>query len=447
MDERITRRNFIKKSSLAGAGITLGVTAMTAKSYANIPGANDRLNFAVAGVRSRGASHIDSLSVSDNVMVTHVCDVDKRYLDKATEQVTKKFGQQPKGEKDIRKLLENKDIDAITIATPDHWHAPMAILGLEAGKHVYLEKPSSHNPAEGDLLLKARQKYKPLLIQMGNQQRSSAHTIEAMEKIHGGEIGTVYMGKAWYSDDRKSIGIGKSVPVPEYVDWDLWQGPAPRKPYKDNIHPYNWHWFWHWGTGEALNNGTHEVDLCVWALQVKFPNKISSTGGRYHYHDDWEFYDTLITTFDYDDKMISWEGKCCNNMQYYGRGRGVTIHGTKGTVLIDRNGYEMYNNNGTKTFEFVNSQHQKEDTGKQGGGPMTDVHFANFINAIRTGEKLHSPIEEGQITVTMLLLSNIAWRTGNVLEIDPSNGHILNDKLAMELLWGRTYEPGWEPVV
>ncbi len=445
MDEQITRRNFIKKSSIAGLGITLGVTALSAKNYGRIIGANDRLNFAVIGVRSRGARHIDSLSVCDNVLVTHVCDVDSRYLEKSADKVKEKFGEQPIKEKDIRKLLESTDIDAITIATPEHWHAPMAMMGLQAGKHVYLEKPSSHNPAEGEMLLEAQKKYKSL-IQMGNQQRSSLHTMEAIKKINDGVIGKAYMGKAWYSNNRKSIGIGKQVPVPNYLDWDLWQGPAPRKPYKDNVHPYNWHWFWHWGTGETLNNATHEVDLCRWALDVKYPRRISTAGGRYHYQDDWEFYDTLITSFEYDDKMITWVGKSCNNMKYYGRGRGATIHGTKGTLLIDRNGYEIYSNQDEMIFEYVKEQ-KDETTDLGGGGPMTDMHFQNFINAIRNGEKLHSPIEEGQISVTILLLSNIAWKTGRVLETDPSNGHILNDKLAMDMLWGRDYEPGWEPVV
>ncbi len=445
MKKQVSRRDFIKRSSAAGAGLTLGVAALTTKSYGNILGANDRLHFAVVGVRSRGAAHIDSIAVCENASVSHVCDVDSRYLVKSVEQVVKNSGEKPKAEKDIRKILESKDIDAITIATPEHWHAPMAIMALQAGKHVYLEKPSSHNPAEGEKLLKAQKKYKPL-IQMGNQQRSSVHTIEAMTKIHKGEIGDVYMGKAWYSNNRKSIGVGKQLPVPDHLDWELWQGPAPREAYRDNVHPYNWHWFWKWGTGESLNNGTHEVDLCLWALKVKYPNRISAQGGRFHFKDDWQFYDSLITTFEYGDKMITWEGKSCNNMQYFGRGRGATIHGTEGTLLIDRNGYEIYNNDNEKVFEFVKKQ-QDETTGLKGGGPMTDAHFQNFIDAIRNGGKLNSPIEEAQVTVTSLLLSNIAWKKGRLLEINPDNGQILNDKLAMDVLWGREYEPGWEPTV
>ena len=178
----------------------------------------------------------------------------------------------------------------------------MAILGLQAGKHVYVEKPCSHNPAEGALLVRAQQKYSKL-VQMGTQQRSSPHTIEIVEKIHNGLIGRAYFAKAWYTNTRKSIGVGKDAPVPAKLDWDLWQGPAPRQPYKDNVQPYNWHWFRIWGTGETLNNGTHEVDVCRWALDVDYPNRITASGGRYAFKDDWQFYDTLITSFEYEDKM------------------------------------------------------------------------------------------------------------------------------------------------
>ena len=262
----------------------------------SILGANDRVNFAVLGIRSRGQAHRESIAFNENTGLTTICDVDDRYFPQYSEAVEEKFGKKPKWEKDFRKVLEDKDIDVITIATPEHWHAPMAIAALQAGKHVYLEKPCAHNPAEGELLLAAQKKYGKL-IQMGNQQRSSNHTQYIIKKIHEGLIGKAYYGKAWYSNTRGSIGIGKEVPVPEYLDWELWQGPAPRKVYKDNIHPYNWHWFWNWGTGETLNNGTHEVDVCRWALQVDFPKRVRADGGRYNVNDDGEFYDTLITNF------------------------------------------------------------------------------------------------------------------------------------------------------
>jgi len=442
MEKKINRREFVKASSLVTAGLTLGLGSIPAKSYSRIVGANERLNFAVIGLHGRGGAHISAIAAGKNTMVTHICDVDKRELLKSSQKVKDKFNQKPVEEEDIRKLLESKDVDAITIATPEHWHAHMAIMGLQAGKHVYIEKPCSHNPYEGELLVKAQKKYGKL-VQMGNQQRSSKHTIKIMKRIHDGIIGRPYFGKAWYSNNRKSIGTGKIVPVPDYLNWDLWQGPAPRRPYKDNIHPYNWHWFWHWGTGETLNNATHEVDLCRWALEVDYPQMVKSSGGRYHYKDDWEFYDTLITNFEYDDKMITWEGMSCNNKKYYGRGRGATIHGTDGTVLIDRNGYQIFDLNDNLLEEYSTDEKNNNTQDLLSMDSMTDNHFLNLINGIRDGEKLRSPINEGNISVTILQLSNIAWKFNRALNLDENNGHILDDTEAMNS-WKREYEKGWE---
>jgi predicted dehydrogenase len=436
-----SRREFLKNVAVGTAGIAVGLNA---RSYARILGANDRVNFAIVGLHGRGYAHLECIRQTTNSAVTHICDVDRRELDKFAAATQKAFGQAPAQEKDVRKLLESKDVDAITVATPEHWHAPMALLGLQAGKHVYVEKPSSHNPYEGELLIQAQKKYGKV-VQLGDQQRSSAHTIEVMAKIKEGLIGRPYFGKAWYSNTRTAIGVGKVVPVPAELDWDLWQGPAPRRPYKDNIHPYNWHWFWHWGTGETLNNGSHEVDLCRWALGVDFPKRISASGGRYHFKDDWEFYDTLVTNFEYDDALITWEGMCCQGKQYYGRGRGVTIHGTKGTVLLDRGGYEVYDLDDKKLTE-VKAAKSASTQDLRSIDDMTTAHFQNFVNAIRSGERLHSPIADGQISVTMLLLSNVAWKYNRTLRLDTANGHVLGDAEAMTM-WRREYEKGWEPRV
>jgi len=335
----VTRREFLDTLAVGATGLAI---ASTAKSYAQILGSNDRLNFAVIGLNGRAYAHLSSLAANrEAARVAYICDVDSNIQKKFAADAQRELGYSPTNEKDFRNILQRRDIDAITVATPDHWHAPMAILGLQAGKHVYVEKPCSHNPAEGALLVQAQRKYGKL-VQMGNQQRSSAHTIEIVDRIHSGLIGTPYYAKAWYSNVRKSIGVGKEVPVPAELDWDLWQGPVPRRPYKDNVHPYNWHWFKIYGTGETLNNGTHEVDVCRWALGVDFPERVSASGGRYHYKDDWQFYDTLVTSFEYPNKVISWEGKCCQGMKFYGRDRGVTVMGTTGTVLVDRGGYEIY---------------------------------------------------------------------------------------------------------
>jgi len=436
----VTRREFLDTLAIGAAGLAI---CSTAKSYSQILGSNDRLNFAIIGLNGRAYAHLASLKANKGAArVSHVCDVDSNILKKFAGIAEHELGYAPAPEKDFRHILQLKEVDAITIATPDHWHTPMAIAGLQAGKHVYVEKPCSHNPAEGMLLVEAQKKYGKL-VQMGNQRRSNPLVIEAIQKIHDGLIGKPCFGKGWYGNTRKSIGFGKEISVPPQLDWDLWQGPAPRRPYKDNFHPYNWHWFRHYGTGETLNNGTHEIDVCRWALGVDYPQRITSSGGRYHFKDDWQFYDTLVTSFDYGDKLISWEGDSCSGMQYHGRDRGSTIMGTAGSMLIDGGGYEVYDPNGKKISEA------KEGTANAssdltGRDSMTDAHFANLIAAIRKGDKLNSPIEIGNVAVTMLQLSNIAWEVNRELVLDTSNGKILNDPDAMKF-WSREYEKGWEP--
>ena len=212
------------------------------------------------------------------------------------------------------------------------------------------------------------------------------------------------------------------------------------------MQPYNWHWFKIWGTGETLNNGTHEVDVCRWALGVDYPQRITASGGRYQFKDDWQFYDTLMTSFTYQDQMISWEGKCCNGMKYYGRDRGSTIVGTTGTVLVDRDGYEVYDLKGNKTSEFKASKEKTSSSDLTGRDSMTDLHFANFIAAVQKGTKLNAPIAVGNVAVTMLQLSNVAWETNRELELDTTDGKIKNDAQAMKY-WGREYEKGWAPHV
>ena len=438
----ITRREFLDTLAVGGAGLAIGSTA---KSYAQVVGANDRLNFAIIGLNGRGYAHLSALKANKNAArISHICDVESNILKKFAGAAQQELGYAPKSERDFRRILEQKEVDAITIATPDHWHAPMAIAGLQAGKHVYVEKPCSHNPAEGALLVEAQQKYGKL-VQMGNQQRSSPHTIEIVEKIHNGLIGRAYFAKAWYVNTRKTIGTGKEAPVPPTLDWDLWQGPAPRRPYQDNVQPYNWHWFKAYGTGESLNNGTHEVDVCRWALDVDNPNRVTASGGRYQFKDDWQFYDTLATSFEYDDKLLVWEGKSCSGMKYYNRDRGSTIVGTTGCVLVDRDGYEIYDLKGNKTSEYK-AGGTTSSSDLIGRDSMTDAHFANFIAAIKSGEKLRAPISAGNIAVTMLQLSNIAWEVKRELQLDPKNAHIVDDPQAMKM-WDREYEAGWAPHV
>jgi len=435
----ISRRTFL--DGLA-AGVAGAAISSTAKSYAQILGANDRLNFAILGLNGRGYAHLSALkNNAQSARVSHVCDVDSTILAKFSAQAEKELGYAPASDGDYRKVLASKDVDVITVALPDHWHAPMALLGLQAGKHVYVEKPSSHNPREGEILVEAQKKY-GRLVQVGDQQRSSPHTIKIIGQIHDGLIGRPYFARAWYVNTRKSMGIGKVAPVPATLNWELWQGPAPRSEYKDNIHPYNWHWLRRYGTGESLNNGTHEVDICRWALGAEYPERVTAAGGRYQYKDDWQFYDTLTTSFEYPDQMLTWEGNSCQGMRQYGRERGSVIMGTKGSVLVDRDGYETYDWTGKKTDEFKTGK-QTSSSDLLGRDSMTDLHFGNLIAGIRNGGQLNSPIPVGNVTVTMLQLSNIAWIVNRELKLDTKTGHVVGDAEAMKL-WGRTYEKGWE---
>ncbi|MGA7159198.1 MAG: Gfo/Idh/MocA family oxidoreductase [Acidobacteriaceae bacterium] len=439
----ITRRKFMDTLATGAAGLAV---ASSAKSYAQILGANDRLNFAVMGLNGRGYAHLSALKANKaKARLAYVCDVETNILAKYVAAATREMGEAPRAEQDFRNALAVRDIDAITVATPDHWHTPMAILALKAGKHVYVEKPCSHNPAEGALLVETQRKHGKL-VQMGSQQRSSPHTIEIVDKIHNGAIGRPYYAKAWYCNVRKSIGHGVVVPVPTTLDWDLFQGPAPREPYRNNVQPYNWHWFKTWGTGESLNNGTHEVDICRWALNVGYPNTAISTAGRYQFKDDWQFYDTMDTSFGYDDAILSWQGQCCNGMRTYGRDRGSVIMGTNGSVIVDRAGYEVYDLNGKMTSEYKVPAASESSRDLIGADSMTNAHFANFIAGIQTGAPLRQPVAQGNVAVTLMQLSNIAWEVSRELRINPSNGKILGDPEAMTY-WGRKYQPGWEPTI
>jgi predicted dehydrogenase len=438
----ISRRTFV--NGLA-AGVAGSALSSTAKSYAQIMGANDRINFAINGLNGRGHAHLSALANnSKTARVAYICDVDTTIRDKFAEHAKQALGYEPKAEQDFRNALASKEVDAITVATPDHWHTPLAVLGLKAGKHVYVEKPSSQNCREGELIVAAQKKYGKV-VQVGDQQRSSAYTRKMIQQIHDGYIGTPYLARAWYANTRGTMGVGKVAPVPATLDWNLWQGPAPRSEYKDNIHPYNWHWLRRYGTGETLNNGTHEVDVCRWALQAEIPSTVSATGGRYQFKDDWQFYDTLMTDFGYPDKTISWEGRCCQGMQVYGRDRGSAIFGTKGTVVIDRDGYDVFDWKG-KQIDQYRTGHETRTNDLVGQDSMTDAHFANFIASIHGQEQPNSPIPVANITVTMLLLSNIAYFMNRKLHLNTENAHIVDDPEAMKL-WGREYEPGWEVTV
>jgi predicted dehydrogenase len=442
-NDSLDRRDFLKTASLAGAGLWAS-GALPAPAFARTRSANERVRVAVMGLHGRGGAHLESYAKDPNAEIAYVVDVDSQVLARGLSDAERLQGQRHRGAEDFRRVLEDPNVDALSIAAPDHWHVPAAVLALKAGKHVYVEKPLSFDPAEGELLVRAQEKYGKVM-QMGNQQRSDPPSIEVIQAIHEGLIGRPYYARTWYANHRGPIGHGKRTAVPTSLNYDLWQGPAPRVPYFDNRIPYNWHWFYHWGTGEIANNGTHELDIARWALGLDYPTRATSSGGRYAFDDDWEFTDTQDASFDFGGKAtIIWTGRSCNGFPVEGRGRGTSIHGTGGTVVMDRNGYEVYDED-NKLVKKRAGEEQVNGLDTRGGDRMTDRHIANFIDGVRTGAKLHSPISEGFKSTMLTHLGNIAQRTGRALKVDPSNGHLL-DAEAMRY-WDREYQPGWEPTL
>lgn len=444
-----SRRVFIKKTAMLGAGVTLGgiLPGFSAASYNRIVGANEKIRVAMMGVNSRGFALASNFAAQNNSDVIYICDVDKRAAEKCMAEVHTKQSAKAVLQPDFRKALEDPQVDALVVAAPDHWHAPAAILASKAGKHVYLEKPCSHNPYEGELLVQVAKKYGNV-IQMGNQRRSWPNVVQAITELHGGIIGRPYMAKTWYTNNRESIGTGKKVVVPDWLDFELWQGPAPRMDFKDNLIHYNWHWFWHWGTGEALNNGTHMVDLARWGLQVDFPGKVSSMGGRYRYQDDWEAPDTQLISLDYGDKgLITWEGRSCNGRTVEGESTAVIFYGEGGALqILGGNAYKVYDLKNELVKEVTNDMPIDARNRTSPSQALDAIHIQNFFDAIKKGTPLAADIEGGYVSTLLVQLGNIAQRSTGLLEIDTSNGHILNNKEAQQF-WKRSYEKGWEPTL
>jgi len=444
-----TRRNFIKKATTCAAAFSVGgiLPGFGARSYRNIIGANEKIMVACMGVNSRGLAVGTNFAAQKNCEVLYVCDVDSRAAEKCITAVEKIQQKRPKASPDFRKALEDKDLDVLVVTAPDHWHAPAAILACTAGKDVYLEKPCSHNPNEGELLLKAAKKYNRIL-QMGNQRRSWPNVVAAIGELHAGVIGRPYFAKTWYTNNRPSIGKGKETEVPSWLNYELWQGPATRQPYRDNLIHYNWHWFWNWGTGEALNNGTHMVDLARWGLGVEYPVRVSSAGGRYRYQDDWQTPDTQVINLEFDNhSAITWEGRSCNGRSVEGSSVGVIFYGETGSLLIESgNSYKIYDLKNTLVKEVKNDKPIDARNVADPAQELDALHLQNFFDGIRKGVKLNSDIVGGHQSTLLVQLGNIALRSGRTLNIDPRNGHILNDKEAMNY-WSREYQPGWEPTV
>lgn len=439
-----TRRGVIKGAVTAGGAAS--IATLSPAAYGRIIGANDRVRMAAVGVRSRGLTLIKSFS-SVGADVTQVYDVDSRVEQKVRTELAEANIAQPTFGKDFRRALDDPSIDVIAIATPDHWHACGALMAMSAGKHVYVEKPCSHNPAEGELLAAAQAKT-GLHVQMGNQQRSAGPSIELIDRIRSGELGDIYHVYTWYSSKRGTIGPAANAPVPDWLDWDAWQGPAPRRAYATPWVHYDWHWNWHWGTGETCNNAAHELDIARWMIDAQNPEKVRTRASRRFFTDDaWQMYDTMNAEFTYPgDVSIVWDGHSCNGVKQFGRGRGANAFGTKGSAIVDRDGFEMFDLSGKLIAENKSRDGNSDTADVRGGGNLVEQHCRNLIEVIQgRASTLASPIDEGATSTLMCHLANISYRTGAELTIDPQTGKIA-EKFAQPY-WSRDYEPGWMPTI
>lgn len=427
--------------------VSSSVMGMTASSYNRIIGANDRLNIGIAGLGRRLGAYFEPIAKKEaNVHLMYLCDVMESQRLKALDRFSTHIDYKPRLENDIRRLIDDTKVDILINATPDHWHAPGSIMALKAGKNVYVEKPCSHNMHENELLVEAAKKFNKV-VQMGNQQRSSAHTIEIINEIHNGIIGTPYKAVAFYVNQRGEVPIQKKAPVTKGLDWDLFQGPAPRREYTSETWDYNWHWYgWDYGTAEAGNNGTHELDVARWALQVDFPIHAAVEAGKRHFvNDGWEMYDTMEATFRFkEDKIIQWDGKSRNGYNTYSGDRGTIIYGSEGAVFVDRGKYILTDRSG-KVVKNSTSAAQEAGNTLGGGGDMTTGHVLNFFDTIRGKGKLNAPIDDASISMAMVHYANISTRIGRGFDIDDKTGRIY-DRDAMKL-WSREYEIGWEPTL
>jgi predicted dehydrogenase len=391
--------------------------AFTASQYSRILGANERVNVAVVGLGGRGQAHMKALGELPGARIAGLCDVNQAAVERAQAVVRKASNETPKGFEDMRKVFEDKNIDAVSMPLPNHWHALATIWAVQAGKDVYIEKPASHNVFEGIQMTAAARKYKRM-VQVGSQSRSMPHKIRAVQLLNEGVIGPVYMAKGLCFKRRKSIGRKADEPTPAGLNWDLFLGPAPMRPYNELRFKYNWHWFWDTGNGDIGNQGVHEMDIARWGMGVSWPKTVVSTGGKLVYDDDQETPNTQHSVFDYGNgQQIVFEVRGLPSgpdwpLQKRGAHTiGNIFYGSDGIMSIDANSYQIY-----KGEELVLS----EDGKPQGQVWDTKPHMENFLKAVksRNYKDLNAEIEIGAISAGLCHLANISYRTGKKLEFD-----------------------------
>jgi predicted dehydrogenase len=427
----LTRRRFVVQSLVGPAALA----AATAFGQQN-KSANDKLTVGIIGPGGMGSSHLSLLAARGDVRIAYVCDCDGERLKGAANAVEKAGREAPKAVKDLRNVLDDKQVDAVWIATPDHWHAPAGILACDAGKHVYVEKPCSHNVREGRLLLEAARKHN-CVVQSGHQARSTPHVIQAMKLLREGIIGDVLVAKAWNSQKRGDIGRVKPQDPPSHLDWDLWLGPTPERPYQANLHPSRWRFFHAFGAGDIGNDGVHELDIARWGLGVSTqPTTVAGIGSKYFFNDDQEFPDTQYCVYEWpgsgdvgQKRQLVFEQRDWSPYVQEGHENGNAFYGTKGVMILGKHsGYQVFG--------------VRNAPGEKGSGAIDlPAHHQNFLECIRSGKRPNGDIEEGHLSASLAHLGNITCRVGRTLTLDPKTEKVQNDDQANTLIT-RQYRDG-----
>jgi predicted dehydrogenase len=406
-----SRRNFLYAATAAA------VTAGARRGVAE----NDKVNVAVVGLGGRGRNHMTAYSKLPDANIVALCDVDQSALERGQQLVEKATGKKPKGYDDMRKVFEDKEVQAVSMPLPNHWHALATIWAVQAGKDVYIEKPACHNVFEGEQMVAAARKYKRM-VQIGSQSRSMEHKIRAVKLLQDGVIGKVYLSKGLCFKQRPSIGHKADSAVPPGVDWDKFLGPAPMRAFNELRFKYNWHWFWDTGNGDIGNQGIHQMDVARWGLGVGLPNSVSSTGGKYGPEDDQQTPNTQIATFDYGDKELMFEVRGLptgpeGNLPIRG-GNSISnlFYGVDGWMALDDNGFQVYKgykNEKTMDEKNMDREAKKDETG---------IHMANFLAGVksRNVEDLHADVRIGATSAALVHLANISYRLKRELKFDPA---------------------------
>jgi len=400
ISQELNRRRFLEQGARNAAGVAVGLVGLgSATSAAD---GNQPVRLGVIGVRTAGLTLATALAERSDATVVSLCDVDASVLETALQRVSAAQRMTPSGEHDYRRLLDDSHIDAVVIATPDHWHAPMTIAACQAGKDVYVEAPVSHTVDDGARMVAAAREH-GRIVQSGMQQRSGAHFHSAVGAIRSGRIGAVRLAKAWVSHRRKRIGVKPDSVAPTRVDYDAWLGPAAARDFNANRFHHNWQWFWDYGSGELGAWGVHLLDVARWGLGVGLPIRVSATGGTHYLRDARETPDTLSVHYSYPQASIVWEHRQWAPHGIEGRSAAVAFYGDAGTLIVDRGGWKVY---GTREPLAADASELQQS------------HLGEFLACVRTRRRPNADIEVGHLSATLCHLGNIAHRVGREVIFD-----------------------------